>query len=203
MDWNKLADEKTVEKTVHSLKERGIEATLVNDRKEALNKVKELIPKGAEVMNGSSTTLEEIGFVEYLKSGKPSWNNLHESILAEKDQQKQGELRTKSTLAEYYLGSVHAISSKGEIVAASASGSQLPAYVFSSPHVIWVAGINKITEDLDSAIKRLREHVFPLENERMKKMGFPGIMMGKIVIFEKEMTPGRLTLILVKEKLGF
>ena len=203
MDWNKLADEKTLEKTVHTLKERGIEVTIVNDRKEALEKVKELIPKGAEVMNGFSTTLEEIGFVEYLKSGKHGWNNLHESILAEKDQQKQATLRTKSTLAEYYLGSVHAISSKGEVVVASASGSQLPAYVFSSPHVIWVAGINKITDDLDSAIKRLREHVFPLENERMKKMGFPGSMMGKIVIFEKEMVPGRLTLVLVKEKLGF
>ena len=203
MDWNKLADKKILEKTLKALKERGIEVIIVNDSKEALEKIKGLIPKGAEVMNGSSTTLGEIGFVEYLKSGKHGWNNLHESILAEKDQQKQGELRTKSTLAEYYLGSVHAISSKGEIVAASASGSQLPAYVFSSPHVIWVAGINKITEDLDSAIKRVREYVLPLENERMKKMGFPGSMMGKIVIFEKEMTPGRLTLVLVKEKLGF
>ena len=203
MDWNKLADKKILEETFKALKDRGIEVMVVNDRKEALEKIKELIPNGAEVMNGSSATLREIGFVDYLKLGKHGWNNLHDPIFAEKDQQKQGELRTKSTLAEYYLGSVHAISSKGEVLVASASGSQLPAYVFSSPHVIWVAGINKITEDLDSAIKRVREYVLPLENERMKKEGFPGSFIGKLVIFEKEMMPGRITLVLVKEKLGF
>jgi hypothetical protein len=75
--------------------------------------------------------------------------------------------------------------------------------VFSSPHVIWVVGAQKITPDLEMAIERVREYVFPLEDERMKKEGQVGSLIGKMVIFEKEFVPGRITMLLVKEKLGF
>ena len=81
-------------------------------------------------MTGSSTTLKEIGFVDFLSSGKHSWNNLKEKIVSEKDPKKQAELRKKSITSEYFLGSVHAVTQLGEVVVASATGSQLSSYVY-------------------------------------------------------------------------
>ena len=201
--WAEVADEDAIEKTTQAVKNRGIEVIRVKDHKEALQKIKEILPKGAEVMTGGSTTLSEIGFTSLLKSGKHPYNNLKDKLLAEKDPQRQAELRGKSVTAEYFLGSVHAVSQNGEIVIASASGSQLPAYAFSSPNVIWIVGAQKITKNLDEAMQRVREYVLPLEDARMKKEGYPGSTIGKLLIFEREVMPRKITLILVKEKLGF
>lgn len=201
--WGKTADLKTIQKTAENLKARNVAVEIVENRAEALERIKKIIPERAEVMTGGSTTLEEIGFAELLKSGTHPWENFKDKIMAEKDQAKQGELRKKSSLAEYFLGSVHAVAETGEVVIASATGSQLPAYAFTSPHVIWIVGAQKITPDLESAMKRVREYVFSLEDKRMKGEGYSGSMIGKLMIFEKEFAPGRVTLIFVKEKLGF
>ena len=95
-------------------------------------------------MTGSSTTLNEIGFVELLKSGNHPWNNLKDKIVSEKDPKKQAELRKKSVLANYFLGSVHAVTQSGEVITASNTGSQLAPYAFSSNNVVWVVGTQKI-----------------------------------------------------------
>lgn len=203
MEYNSLPQNKSIQKTMEALKKRGIESVFVKNRKEALEKIIKLIPKGSEVMTGSSVTLEEIGFVNLLKSKKHPWRNLKDEILAEKDPKKQAELRKKSVLSEYFLGSVHGISQTGEVVIASASGSQLPSYVFTSENVIWVAGAQKIVPSLEEAIKRVREYVFDLEDKRMKSSGAQGSVIGKMVIFEREIMPRKIIMILVGEKLGF
>lgn len=203
MDWNALASEEVIAKTTAALKRRAIEVMVVEDRAQALSQLKELIPPGAEVMPGASTTLNEIGFTDYLKSGQHPYRNLMASIVAEKDAAKQMALRRQSALAEYFVGSVHAIAQSGEVVVASATGSQQGAYAYDSPHVIWVAGSQKISPSLELALRRLREYVFPLEDQRMKRAGYPGSVIGKILIVEQEFQPGRITLILVKERLGF
>lgn len=203
MEYNSLPQNKSIQKTMEALKKRGIESVFVKNRKEALEKIIKLIPKGREVMTGSSVTLEEIGFVNLLKSKKHPWRNLKDEILAEKDPGKQAELRKKSVLSEYFLGSVHGISQTGEVVIASASGSQLPSYVFTSENVIWVSGAQKIVPSLEEAIKRVREYVFDLEDKRMKSLGAQGSTIGKLVIFEREIMPRKIIMILVGEKLGF
>ena len=88
------------------------------------------------------------------------------------------------------------------MVAGSASGSQLGAYAFGGNNLIIVAGTNKITEDLDEALLRLREHSVPLEDKRMKSLGFPGTYLSKIFIYEGE-RQRNVHVILVNEKLGF
>ncbi|KCZ71213.1 hypothetical protein ANME2D_03248 [Candidatus Methanoperedens nitroreducens] len=204
MKYETLASEETVKRVMEAVGHRGISPEFVNTKEDALRRLQELIPPGAEIMTGGSTTLQEIGFVDLLKSGKHPWKNWKDMILAEKDEKKQNELRKRSVLSEYFLGSVHAIAETGELVIASATGSQLPSYVFTSRNVIWVAGTQKITPALDAAIKRVREHSLPLEDARMKREGYWGSTVGKLLIFERETDPGRkLTLILVNEKLGF
>ncbi|MGH7249492.1 MAG: LUD domain-containing protein, partial [Minisyncoccia bacterium] len=111
-----MATKEIVTKTAEALKTNGVEAITVETGAEALEKIKELIPKGASVMNGASKTLEQIGYIEYLQSEKHKWNNLHKAIIAEKDRAKQTALRKQASLSDYYLGSVHALAENGEFV---------------------------------------------------------------------------------------
>ena len=205
MDYTTRASKDVIEKTMAALTERGITPALVETKEEALEKIKTLIPEGASVMNGSSTTLQEIGFVDYLKEGKHGWNNLHANILAEKDAAKQAELCKQSVTSDYYLGSVHALAQTGEAVIASNTGSQLPHIVFTSKNIIFVVGAQKIVPTLSDALKRLEEHVVPLEDKRMQAAYGYGTMLSKILIFNKEnKVMGRTVhLLLVNDVLGF
>ena len=205
MDYNTIPTADIIEKTAAALRERGVEVTIVADRIEALAKVKELVPKGASVNNGSSVTLGEIGFVDYLKSNAHGWNNLHAAVIAEKDPAKQAQLRNASLFADYYLGSVHAVAQTGEMIIASASGSQLPPIVFTSKNLIFVVGAQKIQPTYEDAMKRLREYVVPLEDARMKSGGMGGTVLAKIFTFEREpaFMGRKVRVILVGEKLGF
>jgi len=204
MKYDILASKEIVEKTMKALKPRGINAEFVNTKKDALNRLKELIPPGAEVMTAGSTTLDQIGFTDFLISGKHQWKNLKGEILAEKDPAKQMELRKKSVTAEYMTGSVHAVVDTGEVLVVNATGSSIPGYSFSSDNVIWIVGTQKIVPTVEEGFRRLREYCFPLEDKRMKSIGYPGSALGKYLLFEREINPNRkVTLIFVNEKLGF
>ncbi|MBI2475612.1 lactate utilization protein [Candidatus Uhrbacteria bacterium] len=205
MNFNTLASKEVQTKTAEALHAKGYEVYEVKTGNDALEKIKTLIPKGASIMNGSSRTLEQIGFVEFLKSGKHEWNNLHDAIIAEKNPDKQTELRKQSVLSDYYLGSVHALTQEGEFIIVSASESQLPHIIFTSPNLIFVVGAQKIVPTLYDARNRVKEYVFPLEDERMKEAGYAGSMIAKELIFHGELAVmGRkINFILVNEALGF
>ncbi|MFZ3383005.1 MAG: lactate utilization protein [Candidatus Methanoperedens sp.] len=204
MKYDTLASKEVIKRAMEALKTRNVNVELVNTKEDALGKITTLIPPGKEVMTGSSTTLDQIGFTELLKSGKHPWKNLKGQILSEKDPDKQMELRKKSITSEYFLGSVHAVAQTGEIIVLSATGSQIGPYAFSSDNVIWIVGTQKIVPTLEEGFKRLREYVAPLEDKRMKSIGYPGTNIGKYLIFERETLPNRkINLIFVNEKLGF
>ena len=205
MEYDTLASKEVVEKVIEALGKRNIEAFAVSDGASALSKIKELIPKGASVMNGASVTLEQIGFVDYLKSGEHGWNNLHEAILAEKDQAKQALLRKQAVLSDYYLGSVHALAETGEFVVASNTGSQLPHIVFTSPNLIFVVSTKKIVPTLPDAMNRLMEYVIPLEDKHMREKYGVGTVPNKILTFngENPMLGRKVKLILIGQDLGF
>lgn len=203
--FNTVATENSINTTVKNLATRNIEAVVVDTKNDALKMLKDLIPAGASVMNGSSTTLEEIGFIDLLKSGAHDWNNLHESIVKETDQSKQASSRQQAIHADYYLGSVHALVESGEFVVASNTGSQLPHIAYTSPNLIFIVGSQKIVPDLSKALERLEKYVVPLENERsLKAYGAP-TNLNKLLIFKGEnpYMGRKITLILVKEALGF
>lgn len=205
MNYEIIPEKEVVQKTADALMNNGFKVTTVDTKVEALSQVQKLIPQGMSVMNGSSTSLEQIGFVEYLQSGQHGWNNLHEAILAEKDPATQMQLRMQSSFAQYFVGSVHAITEAGQLLSASASGSQIAPYAFTAQNLILVASTNKIVANLENGIQRIHDYVFPLEDARMKGVGYPGSVMSKILIHERESTMmGRtITIILVNEKLGF
>jgi uncharacterized membrane protein len=199
--WETLADKATVEKTMAALLANGIASYSVASGAEAKKKFFELLPEGAEVMNNSSTTLLQLNIVdELLKSDK--YNSVRNKLMA-MDRKTQGrEMQAMGSAPEWAVGSVQAITEDGQVLIASASGSQLPGYAFGADHIIWIAGTQKIVKNLDEGSKRLYEYVLPLENVRaMKAYGSPS-SVNKLLIINKDPAQ-RIHLILVNEVLGF
>ncbi len=205
MNYKTLVKKQTLTRLITQLKENGITAEVVATGNEALEKIKSYIPQGASVMNGSSTTLQQIGFVDYLKGTTHGWNNLHAAIIAEKNPEKQAALRQQAVFSDYYLGSAHAVTEAGELVIASASGSQLPHLVYTSSNIILVVGAQKIVPTLEDALQRIKEHVFPLEDARMKSVGYGGSVLAKLLVLFREpaMMKRTVRVIFVDEVLGF
>jgi len=202
--WNVIPSDKIINKTIEALKKRGFTVDLVDNKAQALDKVKGLIPDlNVEVMTGSSTTLYQIGFIDFYLSDKSKWTRLGPVIFNEKDPEKQQTLRRKSNAADYFIASVNAITEDGLLVACDRSGSRVGAYPFAAKTVILVVGAQKIIANLEQAMRRVREYVFPLEDARARKAYGTGSNFGKWVIIENEFQKNRIFIVLVKEILGF
>ena len=206
MSFDAPATTQQLDATMEALKARGMAAEVVQTRADALARLRALIPAGASLSTGASLTLKEIGFEDLLLSGHHPWKNLKAEYLAEKDPARQALLRKQSTLADYFLGSVHAVSQTGQLVIASMTGSQLAPYAYGASNVIWVVGTQKIVPSLDEAVRRVREYVYPHEDARMKESsgGKMGSMIGKLLIFEREAAflGRKLTVLFVRQTTG-
>ncbi len=202
MAWDTLASEKSIQKTIEALKVNGISALVVENGEEAKEKVLELIPKSAQVMTMSSVTLEKIGLTKELNESA-KYDSVKKK-LASLDRNTQGaEMRKLGAAPDYAIGSVHAVTENGEVIIASNSGSQLPAYVFGAGKVIWVVSTKKIVKNKEEGMKRIEDYSLPLESERAKKAYGMGSNISKVLIVNREFMKERITLILVKEDLGF
>lgn len=205
MNYATVASQEILEATTHGLSGRNFEPILAATKEVALEKIKSLIPSGASVMNGTSKSLEQIGYIDYLKAGQHGWDNLHERILAESDQVKQGLLRKQMTVSDFYLGSVHALTEKGELLIASNTGSQLPGIAYNAQNLIFVVGAQKIVPTLSDAFARLETQVIPLEDERIRALYGVGTTHAKTLILHREnpMLGRKVYVIIVQESLGF
>ena len=201
--WNQLASQEIVNKTIEALKANGIDAKFVATGEDAKKEVFSIIPEGAEVMNMTSVTLDTIGVAqEIVESGK--YNSVRNKLNFMNWDTQNLEMQKLGAAPDWTVGSVHAVTEDGHVLIASNTGSQLAAYVSGSPHVVWVVGAQKIVKDTDEGIKRIYEYVLPLESERAKKAyGMERSNVSKLLIVNKEVKPGRATLIFVNEVLGF
>jgi len=201
--WDNLASQHSIQTIIKALKQNGIDAIAVNTGKEAKKKVLELIDESSEVMTMTSVTLDTIGLSEEINSVDGKFKPVRDKLYAMDRNTQAQEMNRLGAAPQVVVGSVHAITEDGHVLIASATGGQLPAYVYSAGKVIWVVGTQKIVKNTDEGIKRIYEYVFPLEDARAKKAYGMGSGVNKLLIVNKEVTPGRMTLILVKEKLGF
>ncbi len=204
MNWDNLASQELLDKTTENLKKNGLEVIVTGNKEEAKKKVLEILPKGAEIMTMTSISLKEIGLEEIINNSG-EYKSVKKRLSAMDRATQNLEMQKLGAAPEWTLGSVHAVTEDGEILVVSNTGSQLGAYVYGSPHVIWVVGTQKIVKNLDEAMKRIYDYTLPLESERLSQaMGKPvESNVSKVLIIKKEIKQGRLTLILVKEKIGF
>ena len=197
-----LASEASLQTTATRLTENGMTAHIVNSAADARRLALELIPDDAEVFTATSQTLDELGLPGAIEASARLRSV--RSVLREMDMATQwDEMRALGARPDVIVGSVHAVTEQGEVVVASASGSQLGPYASGAGKVIWVVGSQKIVPTLDDAMRRVEEYALPLEDARVRLAYGQGSFIGKVLTFHKEYVPGRVNVILVKEKLGF
>jgi hypothetical protein len=199
--FERPADRARLERTAATLASRGFTARIADSAKEARQLVLEAIPEGAEVHTALSETLRELGLAADIdESGRyqairPRLNAL-DRVTHARDRRKLG------AAPDYVIGSAHAVTDAGDIIVGSGSGSQLGAYAYAAGQVILGIGHHKLVRDLDEGLRRLREYSLPREHTRMQSAGFPGSLLAKTLIIHHD-RPGRITVILVPETLGF
>ena len=113
------------------------------------------------------------------------------------------EIRRLSSAPDVMLGSVHAVTETGSLVAASMSGSQLGPYATGAGRVILVVGTQKIVPNLEEGLRRIDEYAFPLEDARAQAAYGIHSGVNKVLVINREFMPGRITVVLVDEVLGF
>ncbi|MFC3478139.1 lactate utilization protein [Halobacterium litoreum] len=202
-DWDDHPTDDELEATVENLEASGFDVEVVSDAEEALDVLVSEIPAGASVMNGHSTTLEEIGFDDYLGEGDHDWENLAADIWSIDDDAERDAARRAAQTADYFLGSVNGIAQDGTLVAADLSGSRVGAYPFAAQNLLLVAGVNKVVEDVEAARERLHEFAYAFENERAQEAYGVESYPSKELVYRQEGTEGRTTVVLVEETLGY
>ncbi len=196
------ASEATLAAVADRLRERNFEAVIVNTAAEARAAVLARIPEGAQVHSGKSKTLEDLGLLkELMESDRYDFVRKRTQKMDRKTQGR--EIAKLGATPEYMLGSVQALTEAGQMVVASASGSQIGPYSSGAQTLILVVGSQKIVPDLDTALRRITEHVQPYEDARLREQMGIGTKLARILIMERDFTPGRTTVILVREPVGF
>jgi hypothetical protein len=197
-----MADGARVRLTTAALESHGFTVLRAGDAAEAKRIVLGLIPDGSEVYHGASESLEISGIsAEIEKSGR--YEPVRPRIWSMDRQTQANEIRRLSSAPDVMLGSVHAVTETGSLVTASMSGSQLGPYVSGAGRVILVVGMQKIVTDLEEGLRRIDEYAFPLEDARAQAAYGIHSGVNKVLIINREITPGRITVVLVDEVLGF
>jgi L-lactate utilization protein LutB len=202
-DPRRLASAEAVHRTVEALEARNIHAIVVGNRDEALQKLKDLVPQGAQVLAVTSETLDDVGFTQYVAEDGV-YDSLTRRFQEADTLEERAEMqRTLGSAPEYVVGSVQAVAETGHVVVASASGSQLSSYVFGAKNVVWVVGTQKVVPTLEDALARTYGYTFDRHKEWSPAQGHGPSAMGKVTIFESERRPDRTTVIFVNEALGW
>lgn len=201
-EFTKLAADEQIESVVKALEANNIHVIVVQSGEEARKLVLQLVPQGAEVYANISKTLEKIGVTDEIdQSGR--YNAVRPKVFALDRKTQADDMRILRARPAYIIGSVHAITEDGHILTASNGGSQLAPYAYGAGKVILVVGAQKIVKDLNEGFRRIEEYSYPLEDVRLRAtLGVPS-SIGKILIINREIVPGRTTVIIVKEELGF
>jgi L-lactate utilization protein LutC len=197
-----LADEERLARAAAALEANGMTVLPARDAEDAKRIVLGLVPAGAEVHHGASETLEVTGIATELdQAGR--YEPLRPRIWSMDRATQADEIRRLSAAPQVMLGSVHAVTETGSLLAASSSGSQLAPYAAGASKVILVVGGQKVVADVEEGLRRIEEYAFPLEDARALEAYGIHSGINKVLIINREVIPGRITVVLVDEVLGF
>jgi hypothetical protein len=196
------ASESRLERTAAALTAHGFTVEILDDVAAARARVGELVPAGASVFTGASETLRLSGIEEDINaSGR--YDAIRPRVLAMDRATQADDIRRLAASPDVEMGSVAAVTETGSLVIASASGSQLPGYAGGAARAIWIVGAQKVVPDLSAALRRVEEHCLPLEDARAQvAYGYPSAV-NRLLILNAEFLPGRGTVLLLREAIGF
>ena len=191
-----------LERVAAALTAKNFAVEILDDAAAARTRIKDLIPEGASVFTGASETLRLSGIEEDI-SDSGRYEAIRPRGLAMDRATQMDEIRRLLASPDVIVGSVAAVTETGSLVVASASGSQLTGYAGGSARAIWVVGAQKVVPDLSTALRRIEDHCLPLENDRaMTVYGQPSAV-NRVLILNAEPHPGRGTVLLLREAIGF
>jgi LUD domain len=190
-----------LERAAAALKANGIEAAVADDLEQAKRLVLEQLPEGAEVHEGASVTMETIGVTaEVEQSGR--YDAVRPRIWAMDRATQLRDMRKLGAGPDYVTGSAHAVTEDGHLVFASKTGSQLAAYAYGAGRVVLAAGSQKIVRDVEEGLRRIREYVYPLEDQHMLDLYGTHSAMNKLFVVMAEEAP-RISIVLIDRPVGF
>jgi hypothetical protein len=191
-----------LERAAAALTAHGFTVEILDNVAVARSRIKDLIPEGASVFTGASETLRLSGIDGDLNaSGR--YQAVKPRVLAMDRATGADDIRRLLASPDFVVGSVAAVAETGSLVVASGTGSQLPAYAGGAAHAIWVVGAQKVVPDLDSALRRVEDHCLPLENARAQVVYGSPSAINRLLILNAELLPGRGTVLLLRETIGF
>ena len=194
------ADSAAVDRAAAALCDHGFDARVVDSGAEAREMVLSLIPEGAEVGEGASVTLDQIGVTEALEqSGR--YNAVRPKTRSMDRATQMREIRKLGAAPDFQVNSVQAVTEDGLMLDVSATGSQIGPLAFGAGKLIIVAGSQKVVPDLATALRRAREYSYPIEDVKMQELYGMHSSIRKTLVYESDM-PGRTTVILVREPVG-
>ena len=182
-----------------ALGERNYAAHIVDTVADARRLLIDLLPRDKSIFTATGETLRLSGIAAAIdESGE--FRSVRQALA-----EVEGDVDTQIRMGaapDVVVGSVHAVTEDGSMVATSASGSQLASYAAGARQAFWVVGAQKVVPDLETALRRIRHYSLPREADRMRPLGFESFI-GKTLILEREIFPGRGTVVLVREAVGF
>jgi hypothetical protein len=191
-----------LERAASALTAHGFTVEILDDAAAARARIKDLIPDGASVFTGASETLRLSGIEEDINtSGR--YDAVRTRALGMDRAIELDEIWRAMSTPDVIVGSVHAVTETGSLVVASASGSQLPGYAGAAARAIWIVGAQKVVPDLPAALRRVEDHCLPLENARAQKAYGQPSAINRLLILNAETSPGRGTVLLLREAIGF
>jgi LUD domain len=196
------APAQTLERAAAALRSHGFTVEILDDAAAARTRIKDLIPGGASVLTAASETLRLSGIRDDINaSGR--YQGIGPRAMAMDRVTQADEIRRLYAIPDVVVGSVAAVTETGSLVAASATGSQLPAYSGGAARRIWVVGAQKVVSDLPTALRRVEDHCLPLENARSQADYGQPSAINHLLILNAEPYPGRSTVLLLREAIGF
>ena len=196
------APAQSLERTAAALTAHGFTVEILDDVAAARACIRDLIPEGTSVFTGASETLRLSGIEEDINaSGR--YQAVRPRVLAMDRATEADEIRRLTASPDVEVGSVAAVTETGSLVIASASGSQLPGYAGGAARAIWIVGAQKVVPDLSTALRRVEDHCLPLENDRAQKVYGQPSAINRVLILNAEPHPGRGTVLLLREVIGF
>jgi len=159
--WHK---ETLAKKAVEALKKNNFNAEYVETKEDAKKKVLELLDNSISIGIGGSVTTNELGILKELeKKGKEVLNHGLASLSAE----EKTEIRRRQLTCDCFICSTNAITLDGKLVNVDGTGNRVSAMIFGPKKVVIIAGINKITNDVDAALERIEMYAAPMNNKRL------------------------------------
>lgn len=153
-------------RTIASLQRNNMAGYFVHNQQELTALLSLLIEKGQTVGCGDSITLEELGVFEFLRNGDYIFHDKYEPGLTAEDKHS---LYIKNFAADTFITGTNAVTMDGKLFNIDGNGSRVAPMLYGPRQVIVVIGVNKITENADSALRRARQVAAPLDAKRLKK----------------------------------